>query len=79
MDPFSSLQPKLMLSEQERRNSCACHAAGGQMVPIWHKLQFWVLPEPHHFLSGFATFSSTLAFNVDLSTPALAYMWEHQV
>ena len=55
------------------------HAAGGQMSPVWHRLRFWYLPEPHYFLWGFDTLNSTFAFNVDLSTPALTYIREHQV
>ena len=76
---ISSLKPKVLLSEQAECPSYACHAAGGQTTPVWHKWQIWFLPVPHYFLLDFAKLDSTLAFELDLSTPALAYIWEHQV
>ena len=77
--PSCSLQPEIMLSKQKQYFPSTGYAAGCQMAPVLHRLQFWYLPEPHHFLSGFDKHGSPLAFDVDLSTPALAYIWEHQV
>ena len=46
---------------------------------MWQASYFWLLPQPHRFAASFASFDRMSAFDMDVSAPALAYLWEHQV
>ena len=53
--------------------------AGTELLPLWRRQYFWLLPKPHHLCSSFTDSGAGATFDMDLDKPALAYLWEHQV